>query len=297
MKILIVDDSRATQVIVRRVIEQLPYNSIAIANADNGKEGLEVIRTWEPDLIISDWHMPEMTGIDMLNALKREMLGIPIGFISTESAEEKKQEAFDSGAVFYVQKPFTSMDLQESLIPIIESQRRSPNPEDSNESIEVSRYSNDKRELLIKLIKQFSNDSVTVDEIDPSFFERDQFPCVLALLETKKDKKIRALVLFDHNASCIIESTLEKTTQPTKNITNKKINDATLVQCKLLSNNINQSILSDKDSDVLQLRNITIVDENIEVIESLMKKSWKKRIDLNIHYNNDAHGVITLISS
>jgi len=165
MKILIVDDSRATQVIVRRVIEQLPYNSIAIANADNGKEGLEVIRTWEPDLIISDWHMPEMT-------------------------------------------------VQESLIPIIESQRRSPNPEDSNESIEVSRYSNDKRELLIKLIKQFSNDSVTVDEIDPSFFERDQFPCVLALLETKKDKKIRALVLFDHNASCIIESTLENHSPP-----------------------------------------------------------------------------------
>lgn len=296
MKILIVDDSKATQVIVRRVIEQLPFSSVTIANADNGIEGLEVIRTWEPDLVISDWHMPEMTGIEMLKSLKREMLGIPIGFISTETAEDKKQEASDHGAVFYVQKPFTAEELHEALIPIIENHINQKKIREE-EKPEVITYSADKISILIQLIKKFSNNGVNINTLDTSYFEHEQFPCVLGVMETRSDKKICALILFDHNASCIIESTLHSAHQKTNNIKNKKIDKKTLIQCKLLTNNINQVILKDENNGSLQLRSIAIIDDNIEVIESLMKKSWKKRIDLSIDHGNDAKGVITLISA
>lgn len=297
MKILVVDDSRATQVIVRRVIQQLPYNSMSIANADNGVSGLELIRTWEPDLVISDWHMPEMTGIEMLSVLKREMLGIPIGFISTESAEEKKQQAFDTGAIFYVQKPFTADDLQNALIPHIEKNIQNKKTKKTNGNNKTGSYSQEKIETLVKLIKQFTNDSISIDPIESSYFERNQFPCILALFETKSAKKVSALALFDHNASCIIENTLKTSNPIPQNISIKKIDYKTLIQCKLLANNINQAILRDEDSENLCLRNITIVDDNVEVIESLMKRSWKNRIDLNIQYDDKTKGVITLISS
>ena len=298
MKILIVDDSKATQVIVRRVIEKLPYNNIETANANNGIEGLEVIRTWEPDLIISDWHMPEMSGIEMLQNLKREMLGIPIGFMSTETCDTKKQEGFDNGAVFFVQKPFTAEELQSAVTPIIENHANINNIEQS-ETHEISTYSTEKITLLINLIKRFSDNKVSIDTLENTFFKREQFPCILSILETQSEKKVCALILFDHNASCIIENTLNSTIVKIKNIENKKIDKKTLIQCKLLTKNINQSILSDEQNENLELRSITIIDDNIEVIENLMKKKWKKRIDLKIRgdYSDNTKGVITLISA
>ena len=296
MKILVVDDSRATQVIVRRVIQQLPYSNISIANADNGASGLELIRTWEPDLVISDWHMPEMTGIEMLIAFKREMLNIPVGFISTDTAAEKKQEAFDSGAAFYVEKPFKAEDLQSAIIPLIETHINYQALKEA-ENKKTGSYSKEKISLLIKLIKEFSNDSVSVKPIEASYLEHNQFPCVLALFETKSDHGIKALMLFDHNASCIIESTLKGKNARANDISGKKIDQKTVIQCKLLANNINQAILRDDNSENFHLRSITIIDDNIETIEGLMKKSWNNRIDLNIQYNNEAKGVITLIST
>ena len=69
MKILVVDDSRAMRRIVARTIKEAGYAEHEIVEAENGREGLEVAQSESPDLILSDWHMPVMTGLEFKQAL------------------------------------------------------------------------------------------------------------------------------------------------------------------------------------------------------------------------------------
>ena len=107
MKILVVDDSRAMRRIVARTIRQAGFEGHDILEAETGKEGLEVVGAEQPDLILSDWHMPEMTGIEFLQALNTENINIPFGFAAValihfnliEPQQEGKRHAFDFGGV------------------------------------------------------------------------------------------------------------------------------------------------------------------------------------------------------
>lgn len=66
VRFLIVDDSKAMQTIVRRTLVAAGYTDHEFQYAYNGQEALEIITEWKPDIVLSDWHMPEMTGIELL---------------------------------------------------------------------------------------------------------------------------------------------------------------------------------------------------------------------------------------
>ena len=84
MKILIVDDSRAMRRIVSRLIRQAGYSGHEVLEAENGREALEIVHADFPDLILADWRMPEMSGIELLEALNDEGYVIPYGFVTSE---------------------------------------------------------------------------------------------------------------------------------------------------------------------------------------------------------------------
>lgn len=115
MKILVVDDSRAMRRIVSRTIRQAGYEGHDIIEAENGREGLEMAKAEKPDLILSDWHMPEMTGIEFLQALNAAGLQIPFGFVTSESTGEMVDMATEGGALFLLAKPFTAEDMGQVL--------------------------------------------------------------------------------------------------------------------------------------------------------------------------------------
>jgi len=115
MKILVVDDSRAMRRIVSRTIRQAGFEGHEIVEAENGKEALDVVKAQNPDLILSDWHMPEMTGIEFLNALNAEGIEIPFGFVTSESTKEMVDLATEGGAMFLLAKPFTADDMAQVL--------------------------------------------------------------------------------------------------------------------------------------------------------------------------------------
>ena len=119
MDILLVDDSRTMRMIIQRAIRQAGYRSITVAEADNGLQALEKLRGESPKLIVSDWNMPEMSGIDLLNQLRATENMIPFGFITSESSKGIKELALNSGATFLISKPFTPEDVQEALLPIL----------------------------------------------------------------------------------------------------------------------------------------------------------------------------------
>jgi two-component system chemotaxis response regulator CheY len=119
MKILIVDDSKAMRMIVRRTLRQAGFGGHDVTEASNGKEALDAIRGEAPDLVLSDWNMPEMTGIELLDALRAAGINVNFGFVTTERTTEMRDRASSSGAKFLIVKPFTPEDFQAALTPLL----------------------------------------------------------------------------------------------------------------------------------------------------------------------------------
>jgi len=119
MDILLVDDSRTMRMIVQRAIRQAGFRGLAVGEAENGAQALEKLRGEQPKLVLSDWNMPEMSGIDFLRQLRATQYRVPFGFITSETSKGIKEIAMDSGAAFVISKPFTPEDVQRALSPIL----------------------------------------------------------------------------------------------------------------------------------------------------------------------------------
>jgi two-component system chemotaxis response regulator CheY len=116
MKILVVDDSKAMRMIVRRALgASAKYGDATVVEAENGAEGLDQVAAESPDVILSDWNMPEMNGIEFLEALVAKGSLPPFGFVTSESTPEMHERAISTGAKFLVSKPFTPESLSSAL--------------------------------------------------------------------------------------------------------------------------------------------------------------------------------------
>ena len=116
MKILVVDDSKAMRAIVKRALSGLDRVAGAtIIEAVDGQEALGVVKAESPDLVLSDWNMPEMTGIELLQALNDAGIRPTFGFVTSESTPEMHELAKAHGAKFLVSKPFTPASLDQAL--------------------------------------------------------------------------------------------------------------------------------------------------------------------------------------
>lgn len=105
--------------IVQRAIRQAGYRSLTVGEAENGVRALEMLRTEQPRLILSDWNMPEMSGLEFLENLRSEQNTVPFGFITSETSVGSKKLAMQSGANFLITKPFSPEDVQDALYPIL----------------------------------------------------------------------------------------------------------------------------------------------------------------------------------
>jgi two-component system chemotaxis response regulator CheY len=119
MKVLIVDDSRVMRQIVTRTLRQAGYTDLALVEASNGLEAYDVVQKESPDLVLSDWNMPEMNGFDLLRSLRGGGHPVPFGFVTSESTQEMRDKASAAGALFLVAKPFTPESFKEALSPVL----------------------------------------------------------------------------------------------------------------------------------------------------------------------------------
>lgn len=118
MKILVTDDSKAMRMIVTRHIRQSGIDVTEIKEAGNGVEGLAAMEAWTPDLILSDWNMPEMSGIEFIRKLREMGNNVKFGFVTSEGTEEMRKMAHDAGALFLIAKPFTVDVFRQALANI-----------------------------------------------------------------------------------------------------------------------------------------------------------------------------------
>lgn len=118
-KILVVDDSKAMRLIVRRTLRQAGFGEYEIEEAANGVEALERIGQGAPSLVISDWNMPEMNGIELLKELNNRKVSVRFGFVTTEGTPDMRAMADEAGALFLIAKPFTPEQFESALRPLL----------------------------------------------------------------------------------------------------------------------------------------------------------------------------------
>jgi two-component system, chemotaxis family, chemotaxis protein CheY len=115
MQALLIDDSRAMRLILGRMLRELGIETIEAAN---GREGLTLLDEGaEPGLILVDWNMPEMTGIEFVEAARQPPYSISarVVMVTTEVEVPQVMRALDAGADEYLMKPFTKDALVQKL--------------------------------------------------------------------------------------------------------------------------------------------------------------------------------------
>ena len=121
MNILVVDDSQTMRRIVRGILKGLGFTHIM--EADNGLRALEILKKEKIDFIVSDWNMPEVSGIELLKMVRatEQWKDLPFLMVTAEGKSEQVLEAVKNRVNNYVVKPFTPKVLEEKIGKIFEN--------------------------------------------------------------------------------------------------------------------------------------------------------------------------------
>jgi two-component system chemotaxis response regulator CheY len=115
MKVLIVDDFATMRKIVRNILGQIGIKNVD--EADDGSTALPKLKQNKYDIVISDWNMPKMTGLDLLKAIRADenLKSLPFLMVTAEALKDNIVAAAQAGINDYVVKPFTAATLEEKL--------------------------------------------------------------------------------------------------------------------------------------------------------------------------------------
>ncbi len=119
MRILIVDDYKTMLRIIRNLLNQL--NFVNVAEAGDGNTALEKMRSTPPELVISDWNMEPMTGLQLLREVRADatLKDTPFIMITAESKTENVVAAKEAGVSNYIVKPFNAETLKTKLVSVL----------------------------------------------------------------------------------------------------------------------------------------------------------------------------------
>jgi two-component system chemotaxis response regulator CheY len=120
LRFLVVDDFATMRRIVRNLLKDLGYTNVE--EAEDGSDALSKLQASPVDFVISDWNMPNMDGLQLLNEIRKDdrLKAIPVLMVTAEAKKENIIAAAQAGASGYVVKPFTAATLEEKLGKIFE---------------------------------------------------------------------------------------------------------------------------------------------------------------------------------
>ena len=122
MKILVVDDFSTMRRIVRNLLVDLGFKTTMIKEGDDGNNALAMLRSMPFDLVVTDWNMPNMTGIDLLRSIREEerIKAMPVLMVTAENNRAQIVAAAEAGVNGFVVKPFSAATLEEKIVRIFE---------------------------------------------------------------------------------------------------------------------------------------------------------------------------------
>ncbi|MCX5836237.1 MAG: chemotaxis response regulator CheY [Deltaproteobacteria bacterium] len=120
IKILVVDDFATMRKVIRNLLKQVGYENIA--EAEDGVAALKTLKSQKVDLIVSDWNMPNMTGLELLKAVRadEELKQTPFLMVTAEALQDNVVAAVKAGVSNYIVKPFTAETLNEKIKKILD---------------------------------------------------------------------------------------------------------------------------------------------------------------------------------
>jgi two-component system, chemotaxis family, chemotaxis protein CheY len=124
MKFLVVDDFSTMRRIVRNLLKELGYTNVD--EAEDGVVAMQKLSAGGIDFVVTDWNMPNMTGIELLRAIRAnaQLAHLPVLMITAEAKKENIIEAAQAGASGYIVKPFTAVTLSEKMTKIFEKMNK-----------------------------------------------------------------------------------------------------------------------------------------------------------------------------
>ncbi len=119
IKILIVDDFSTMRRIEKNILRQLGFKNID--EAEDGQMALQKLKSDKYDLVITDWNMPKMSGLELLKAIRadEELKHIPVLMVTAEAKKENIIDAIKAGVSNYIVKPFNAQTMKEKLEKIL----------------------------------------------------------------------------------------------------------------------------------------------------------------------------------
>jgi two-component system chemotaxis response regulator CheY len=125
MRFLVVDDFSTMRRIIRNLLKELGYTNVT--EAEDGNSALAQLKRDSFDFIVSDWNMPGMDGLQLLQAVRDDatLSHLPMLMVTAEAKKENIVAAAKAGASGYIVKPFTAATLDEKISKILEKQNKS----------------------------------------------------------------------------------------------------------------------------------------------------------------------------
>ncbi|OHC28218.1 MAG: hypothetical protein A2Y50_09475 [Pseudomonadales bacterium RIFCSPLOWO2_12_59_9] len=302
MRFLIVDDSRAVQTIIRRILEKIGYRDIELKTALNGDEALATLETWKPDLILTDWHMPGMTGLELLQTIRQlGMHDIKVGFVTTESSARHIEEAVRNGAAFVVTKPFNTEILTQAVLSVLQDADSLEGAietaaEPNTSSVKTATASPTSAAEIARLLS-LSSIICKVESIEPVPIDRIKLPYVFGVYSSAGSKAVDAVCLMDLNAAAMIGGALS-------NLSAAEVKTA--ISSLTLNRDIfenSKSFLSDLAEMIsrsgekrLALSSCHLVQKPFEKLYELMRNNYG-RADFSISFAAYGDGFITILLS
>jgi two-component system, chemotaxis family, chemotaxis protein CheY len=116
MNVLLVDDNKAMRLMVRRTLLETGMTNLQVEEAENGSDALAKLSEVAPDIILSDWNMPEMGGVDLLRELRARRSEVVFGFVTAAApTAQMRERAYEAGAQFMLAKPFSVQRFRDVL--------------------------------------------------------------------------------------------------------------------------------------------------------------------------------------
>ena len=124
MRILLVDDMATMRRIIRTILSQLGFKNVD--EAEDGEVALQKLKEGDYDFVITDWNMPNMTGLELVQAIRSDekLKGLPVLMVTAEAKKENVIAAIKAGVNNYIVKPFTPETLKKKIDDIFSALKK-----------------------------------------------------------------------------------------------------------------------------------------------------------------------------
>jgi CheY-like chemotaxis protein len=301
MKFLIVDDSLAMQAIIKRSLKKAGYIDNQYQLAEDGLQALEIIESWKPDVVITDWHMPNMNGIELLEEVKSRGLDLKIGLVTAETSPRMILQAKEAGALFVLHKPFDIDELQKTVIPIVqgsvESQKILSNlpSYDGRSGYDLQLPS---IPALKKIASGFNFKDLEIVRSNSTDINYTYLPYVIVLFNGADKKVTRAMSILDIRAAAILSCTfdVDPAASASESIRNKMLTKKQLSRIKKIMSMISALFYDPLTQEGLEAKSVHMIPKPFDRLDKLGETSRDKRIDLTISSKGLGEGQVIFMS-